>query len=43
MTLVQVYWEPGPTGIVPNWALHLLRPALMGGGMGGFTWDCLQL
>ena len=27
-TLVQVDWEPGPTEIVPNWAPHLLRPAL---------------
>ena len=26
-TLVQVDWEPGQTEIVPNWALHLLRPA----------------
>ena len=26
--LVQVDWEPGPTEIVPNWAPHLLRPAL---------------
>ena len=27
-TLLQVDWEPGPTKIVPNWAPHLLRPAL---------------
>ena len=27
-TLLQVDWEPGPTEIVPNWAAHLLRPAL---------------
>ena len=28
-TLVQVDWEPGPTEIIPNWAPHLLRPALV--------------
>ena len=27
-TLVQGDCEPGPTKIVPNWAPHLLRPAL---------------
>ena len=28
-TLVQVDWEPGSTEIVPKWAPHLLRPALL--------------
>ena len=28
-TLVQVDWEPGPTEIVPNWAPHIVRPALL--------------
>ena len=28
-TLVQADWEPRPTEIVPNWAPHLVSPALV--------------